>query len=1016
MKLRKLLADNSSSIPTSQQQAIVTEPGTYKNTINLPKTKFDMRANAVKREPELQQFWAQQQIYNKLSQNNPGDLFVLHDGPPYANGDLHAGHALGKILKDIINKFHLLQGRKVRYVLGWDCHGLPIELKVLQGMKPEERQNLTPLKLRWKARDFALKTVDRQRKGFKRFGVWGDWEHPYLTMTPDYEAAQIGVFGQMVLKGYIYRGLKPVYWSPSSQTALAEAELEYPEGHTSRSIYVAFSVKTLSAAAQEVLAEYLPSLQVAIWTTTPWTIPGNLAVSLNPGLTYAVVECEGVRMNGPLKEVTPGTRVSGTESSASEHSSLRAARGYLLVAADLVERLATSLNTSLSVKATLPGKALEHSTYRHPLFDREGPLVMGDYVTTESGTGLVHTAPGHGQEDYVVGQHYGLAILAPVDGDGKFTDEAGPFVGLDVLGQGNEAVILALAEVGALLKEEPYVHKYPYDWRTKKPVILRATEQWFASVEGFRDQALQAIASVNWIPAQGENRITAMVKERSDWCISRQRSWGVPIPAFYDQETGKPLLNEATITHVQKIIADKGSDVWWEMPVEALLPEQYQNNGRTYRKGTDTMDVWFDSGSSWAAVLQRRPELHYPADVYLEGSDQHRGWFQSSLLTSVATNGCAPYKWVLTHGFVLDEQGRKMSKSLGNVVDPVIIIEGGKNHQQEPPYGADVLRLWVSSVDYSSDVLIGQNILKQMADVYRKIRNTARFLLGNLHDFDPERHSVPYEQLPQLDRYMLHRITEVFTEITASYQSFEFFHFFQTVQNFCVVDLSNFYLDIAKDRLYISAPDAPRRRSCQTVLAIALENLAQAIAPVLMHMAEDIWQFLPYATPHQSVFESGWVRLDQQWLAPEFAEFWQQLRQIRMEVNRVLEQARAEKEIGSSLEAKVLLYIPDLALRQRLQTFNPPAGTPTNGVDELRYLFLASQVELLSTEPLSLKYRFQSEAMSVGVLAADGQKCDRCWNYSVQVGQDQEHPLLCDRCVPVVRAQLAEAISTGDKV
>jgi len=954
----------------------VTEPGTYKNTVNLPQTKFDMRANAKVREPELQQFWAESQIYEKQAQNNPGEPFVLHDGPPYANGDLHIGHALNKILKDIINKFQLLQGRKVRYIPGWDCHGLPIELKVLQNMRPEERQKLTPLKLRWKARDFALHTVDKQRNGFKRYGIWGDWEHPYLTMSPEYEAAQIEVFGQMVLKGYIYRGLKPVYWSPSSQTALAEAELEYPEGHTSRSIYAAFPMTSASPASQEVLAPYLPHLKVAVWTTTPWTIPGNLAVSLNPDLTYAVVES--------------GAQTAGTK--------------YLLVAADLVERLSAVLDTSLTVKATLPGKALEYSTYRHPLFERESPIVIGgDYVTTESGTGLVHTAPGHGQEDYLVGQRYGLPILTPVDGDGNFTVGAGAFAGLNVLGEGNQAVITALAEAGALLKEEPYQHKYPYDWRTKKPVILRATEQWFASVEGFRDEALKAIATVEWIPAQGENRITAMVQERSDWCISRQRSWGVPIPTFYDEETGEALLNAETITHVQAIIAAKGSDAWWELPVEDLLPEQYRNNGRTYRKGTDTMDVWFDSGSSWAAVVKQR-QLHYPAHLYLEGSDQHRGWFQSSLLTSVATNDCGPYQKVLTHGFVLDEQGHKMSKSLGNVVDPAIVIEGGKNQKADPPYGADVLRLWVSSVDYASDVPLGQNILKQMADVYRKIRNTARFLLGNLHDFDPAQDAVPYEQLPQLDRYMLHRIGEVFTEVTAAFESFQFFRFFQTVQNFCVVDLSNFYLDTAKDRLYISAPADLRRRSCQTVLAIALENLAHAIAPVLAHMAEDIWQSLPYSTPYQSVFEAGWVQLESQWQVPELAEFWQKVRQIRTEVNRVLEKARAEKTVGSSLEAKVLLYIPQQTLRHQLRALAPEVDASTNGVDELRYLFLASQVELLeSCQPLSgLQYSFQSEAMGIGVVDADGKKCDRCWNYSVHVSENQEHPLLCERCVPVV--------------
>lgn len=981
MKTLGFLNDNGQKTLKYLPRETVTDTKAYKDTVNLPKTQFEMRANAVKREPELQKFWEENQIYEKLSQNNPGEIFVLHDGPPYANGSLHMGHALNKTLKDIINKFQLLRGRKVHYVPGWDCHGLPIELKVLQNMKPEDRQKLTPLKLRYKARDFALKEVKKQCEGFKRYGVWGDWEHPYLTMQPEYEAAQLGVFGQMVLKGYIYRGLKPVHWSPSSQTALAEAELEYPEGHTSDSIYVAF--KMLSAAPTvSVLEQFLPNLGVAIWTTTPWTIPANLAVSVNPALTYAVVEVENWQDTSAFQ--------------------------YLLVATDLVERLAATFGHQLSVKATVLGKDLEHSLYKHPLFDRESPIVIGgDYVTTESGTGLVHTAPGHGQDDYIVGQRYGLPLLSPVDADGNLTEEAGPFVGLNVLGDANKAIIQALTDAGALLKMEPYVHKYPYDWRTKQPTIFRATEQWFASVEGFRDEALKAIASVNWIPAQGENRITAMVSDRSDWCISRQRSWGVPIPVFYDEETNEPLLTEETIAYVQAIFAQKGSDAWWEMSVAELLPEQYRNNGRSYRKGFDTMDVWFDSGSSWSAVAEQRDNLKYPADIYLEGSDQHRGWFQSSLLTSVATHGIAPYKTVLTHGFTMDEQGRKESKSLGNGIDPKLIIEGGKNQKEEPPYGADVLRLWVSSVDYTSDVRLGKNILKQMGDSRGKIRNTARFLLGNLHDFDPLQHTVAYEQLPELDRYMLHRITEVFTEVTEAFETYQFFRFFQTIQNFCVVDLSNFYLDVAKDRLYISDLNSSRRRSCQTVLAVAVESLAKAIAPVLCHMAEDIWQYLPYKTPYKSVFESGWVKLEEQWKQPELAEAWTTLRNIRNDVNKVMEQARTEKMIGSSLEAKVLLYVANDELRGQLELLNPQDSLSGNCVDELRYLFLASQVELLnSSEAIkAATYSLEADTLSVGIVKADGEKCDRCWNYSTLVGTIQEHPTICERCNAALAGQ-----------
>jgi isoleucyl-tRNA synthetase len=1004
----------------------VTETGKYKDTVNLPKTNFDMRANAIKREPEIQKFWEENNIYSQLAQNNPGELFILHDGPPYANGQLHIGHALNKILKDIINRYHLLQGRKIRYVPGWDCHGLPIELKVLQNIKQAERQNLTPLQLRQKAKEFALKTVDEQRESFKRYGIWGDWENPYLTLKPEYEAAQIGVFGEMFLKGYIYRGLKPVHWSPSSKTALAEAELEYPEGHVSRSIYAAFPVLKVSEGLKASLDAFLPDLGVAVWTTTPWTIPGNLAVAVNAALEYAVVEVEPHPLTpspqarrGDEKEEVASTPQAGNEEFTSP--SLLAERGtegvrfrYLIVAAELVDRLAGVLDCELTVKAKFAGKDLEHTIYRHPLFDRESPVVVGgDYITTESGTGLVHTAPGHGQEDYIVGQRYGLPILAPVDDSGNFTDEAGKFSGLNVLGEGNQAIIDALSEAGSLLKEEAYPHKYPYDWRTKKPTIFRATEQWFASVAGFREEALKAISSVRWIPAQGENRITPMIAERSDWCISRQRSWGVPIPVFYDEATGEVLLNADTINHVQAIFAEKGSDAWWDLSVAELLPETYRHNGRSYRRGTDTMDVWFDSGSSWAAVAKQRSELCYPANMYLEGSDQHRGWFQSSLLTSVAVNGIAPYKTVLTHGFVLDEQGRKMSKSVGNVVDPQLMIQGGKDQKKEPAYGADVLRLWVSSVDYSGDVRLGGNIIKQLADVRNKIRNTARFLLGSLHDFDPQKDAIAFDDLPDLDKYMLHRIREVFNEVTEAFDSFQFFRFFQTVQNFCVVDLSNFYLDIAKDRLYISSANAFRRRSCQTVLQIALENLARAIAPVLCHTAEDIWQFIPYKTAHKSVFQAGWVRVNDKWDNPELAEFWKTLRRIRGDVNKVLEQARTEKLIGSSLEAIALIYLSDEKLRSAIE----PLNVSGNGIDELRYLFLTSNVELLDT-PETLKglktLRVQGEDnWDIGVVNAadyesDGKsyhKCDRCWNYSTHVGESAEHPLLCERCIPALAGE-----------
>ncbi len=952
----------------------MTEQKNYKNTVNLPQTSFNMRANAVSREPELQKFWIKHKVYEKLSEENPEELFVLHDGPPYANGSLHMGHALNKILKDFINKYKLLKGNKISYVPGWDCHGLPIELKVLQSISSKERQTLSPLNLRYKAREFALKTQEEQAESFQRLGVWGDWQNPYLTMIPEYEAAQIGVFWNMFKKGYIYRGLKPVHWSPSSQTALAEAELEYPEGHISRSIYTTFPIIHPSQKMADILKDFLPSLGAVIWTTTPWTIPANLAIAVNPTIKYSIVE---------------------------QNTSLCKYQ-YLIVAEDLVDKLSQLFAAPLKTRVTFLGSMLENTTYRHSLFDKECKIVIGgDYINTSSGTGLVHTAPGHGQEDYLVGQRYGLEILSPVDNKGVFTEEAGPFAGLNVLKDANEVIINKLTEEKVLIKEELYEHKYPYDWRTKKPTIFRATEQWFASVEGFREHAINAIKTVNWIPSQGIKRITSMVNDRSDWCISRQRSWGVPIPVFYDQETNEALLTQETIDNIQKIVAERGSDAWWEMSVQELLPEGKKQDHRRYRKGTDTMDVWFDSGSSWASVIKQKSKSKYPVDMYLEGSDQHRGWFQSSLLTSVAVNGVAPYKTVLTHGFVLDQKGRKMSKSLGNVMSPNVIINGGNNKKKEPAYGADVLRLWVSSVDYSSDVLVGETILKQISDVYRKIRNTARFLLGNLHDFDPHKHTISYGELPALDRYMLHRIAEVSNEVTSAFETYHFSNFYQAIQNFCIVDLSNFYLDIAKDRLYISSPNSFRRRSCQTVLLLAIESLSKMIAPVLCHMAEDIWQFLPYKPSYNSVFEGGWVNEIKELEEVEVKNFWVNLRMIRNDINNVLELARQEKVIGSSLDAKIILHIKDLNFKQQLAKFDSQYTlSKDNCVDELRYFFLVSQVELVENldQIKSLEYQSESELFYVGVVKAEGKKCERCWNYSTTVGSFVDDPTICDRC------------------
>jgi len=987
-----MMADGATKAPAKGKKGGKKEESIYSKTVNLPQTGFNQRANSPKREPELQNFWKEKRVYERLYEESKGAQFVLHDGPPYANGDLHIGHALNKILKDFINRYKILQGNKVRFVPGWDCHGLPIELKVLQSLKGDAKKDLTPFKLRKKAAAFARKTVDSQRESFKRYGIWADWEEPYLTLEPAYEAAQIEAFAAMVKGGHIYRGRKPVNWSPSSRTALAEAELEYPEGHKSKSMYAAFTV----TSPAEALKEHADNLKVSVWTTTPWTIPANLAVAVNEALDYVVVK------HGDVK---------------------------LIVAKELTATLAKKLagedeeEAKLEVVAEMKGKDLTGTKYKHPLYERESEIVVGgDYITTESGTGLVHTAPGHGVEDYQTGLKYGLELLSPVDDAGKFTAEAGEdLVGKSVLSDGNDAVIEMMKAAGALLKVEPYGHKYPYDWRTKKPTIFRATDQWFASVENFRSEALAAIDTVTWIPEVGKKRITPMVEGRSDWCISRQRAWGVPIPVFYHKESGDPLLTEESIEHVRAIIAEHGSDAWWSMDTAELLPPSHQAEAEDWERGRDTMDVWFDSGSSWNGVAKSwggGQALGYPADMYLEGSDQHRGWFQSSLLTSVAAQGKAPYKTVLTHGFVLDEKGFKMSKSLGNVVDPKQVIDGGKNQKLEPAYGADVLRLWVSSVDYSGDVRVGGNIMKQVSDAYRKIRNTLRYLIGNMYDFDPAKDTVPYKELASVDKWMLGQVTKVQAEVQEAFETFQFYRASQAIQAFCITDLSNFYLDVAKDRLYISEPSDPRRRSCQTVLKVVMEALLSCIAPLLPHMAEDVWLNVPWATEHDSVFQAGWKKLD---YAPHEEARWAQLRSVRDDVNVCMEAARTSKLIGASLEAAVYVHCADKGLREVLSSLlvegshlQHPVAESFNAVDDLRFILLASQVHLVDspeevsaacdeahTNPLA---RSESGCF-VGVTKASGSKCERCWFYDDNVGTHSGHDNVCPRCGAAVQAR-----------
>lgn len=980
---------SSSTSGLNQKQ----ETNAYSSTVNLPKTKFEQRANATKREPQLQKFWADNRVYEQLSRENSGEPFILHDGPPFANGPIHCGHALNKILKDFINKHALMCGRRAVFIPGWDTHGLPIELKVLQSLKSKERKELATLDLRKRARLFAEQTVTAHIEGMKRFGVWGDWDSPYLTLKPGYEAAQIQVFGKMFQKGFIFRGKKPVHWSPSTRTALAEAELEYPDGHISRSVYCAFSVSSVPDDAQQILKDSKVSdggLFLSVWTTTPWTLPANRAIALNINLEYALVS--GLHPKHPSAIVA--------------------------VAKDLVANVAAKIGTLETIKivGVLRGKDFIGLKYSHPLEQGLECRVVegGEYITTDTGTGLVHTAPGHGQEDYQTGLREGLELVSPVDDAGKFTEEAanGRFTGLSVLSEGNAAVIEAMNSEGVLMIEEPYSHKYPYDWRSKKPTIFRATEQWFVSIDDFRDATLSAIDEVEWFPSSALRRIKGMVEGRGDWCISRQRSWGVPIPVFYDDRSGEAIMSEDVVNHVANLVRKHGTDVWWEFEADELLPDSHR--GRGLRKGMDTMDVWFDSGTSWAAVARERDGLQYPADMYLEGSDQHRGWFQSSLLTSVATEGKPPYKKVLTHGFVLDEKGVKMSKSIGNVIDPLQVINGGNNKKTDPPYGSDVLRLWVCSVDYTADSMIGPTILRQVSDVYKKLRNTVRYMVGNIYDFDPDTDAVDFVKLPSLDKYMLSRLVQLGDEIDRAYDNYSFFKLYQAMQRFAVVDLSNFYLDIAKDRLYIPELNDFRRRSCQTVLAIILENYTKMFAPILPHTAEDLWQSLPFRPKSRnskfegrSIFQAGWIERHDKWSEADssLVQAWEVVRDARDAVNKVLQAARVAKTVGASMEAHVKIFALGSDDQHALQSlsFCP------NDVDGLERAFIVSKAEIVSTRDDIAQCSHHNlgddqacERFAVGLDKCREEKCERCWHYDDTVGRDERHPLLCHRCVKAV--------------
>ncbi|MGO3913608.1 isoleucine--tRNA ligase [Enterococcus viikkiensis] len=923
-----------------------------KETLQLGKTGFPMRGNLPNREGQWEKEWEENKIYEKRQALNEGKpSFVLHDGPPYANGNIHIGHALNKISKDIIVRSKSMSGFRAPYVPGWDTHGLPIE-QVLAN-KGIKRKEMTMAEYRKKCEEYALSQVDKQREDFKRLGIAGEWDHPYITLTPDYEAAEIRVFGKMAEKGYIYKGLKPIYWSPSSESSLAEAEVEYKDVK-SASIYVAFKVKDGKGILDT-------DTSFIIWTTTPWTLPANQGISVNPAYTYVVVEAAGAKY---------------------------------VIAKDLLDTVAKELEwTDPKVLKEVSGNELEYMTAQHPFYDRESLVILGDHVTLDAGTGLVHTAPGHGEDDYFAWKKYRNDIISPVDNRGVMTADAPGFEGV-FYDKVNPMVTELLEKNGALLKLAFFTHSYPHDWRTKKPIIYRATPQWFASIDKFRQDILDEIEKVDWIIPWGKTRLYNMIRDRGDWVISRQRAWGVPLPIFYGED-GEAIITPETTEHVAQLFAEHGSNIWFEREAKELLPEGFTHpsspNGK-FTKEKDIMDVWFDSGSSHEAVLRQRENLTFPADMYLEGSDQYRGWFNSSITTSVAINGVAPYKSVLSQGFTLDGEGRKMSKSLGNTIVPGKVIN---------QMGADILRLWVSSVDYEADVRVSMDILNQVSEVYRKIRNTMRFLLANTTDFEPTQHTIAYNELRSVDKYMLVRLNEVIKTIREDgYEKYDFTQIYKTVVNFLTGDLSSFYLDFAKDVVYIQAEDSYERRCMQTVFYQVAVALTKLLTPIIPHTTEEIWSYLKEEEEYVQLAElPSYETFANQ---AELLDTWKAFMDFRDNVLKALEEARNEKIIGKSLEAKVTIYP------------NEQVATMLTALDaDLAQLLIVSPDSFSISKEVAPENAKTFDDVAILVEKADGEVCDRCRQVRKTVGEDEKLPTLCASCAHIVEEHYPEAVAEG---